>query len=95
MIELDVTINKSEIIDVKLSMISEGADEAVKLVDFELLNEMDKKWHKLRKNYSGDILKSQQLIDRTLAVARKIDNAKRQMVELRKQQRREEFDMGV
>ncbi len=95
MLELDVTINKNEIIDAKLSMIAEGIDEAVKLVDFNLLNEMDEKWHKLRKNYSVDILKSQQLIDRTLAIARKIDNAKRQLVELRKQQKREDLNMSL
>ena len=91
MLDLDVKINNDEIINAKLSIIAKSIDDAVELGNIIMLDKMDKKWHMLRRDYSKEILNSQQLIDTTLAVARKLDNAKRELVKLRKQHKKDEY----
>jgi hypothetical protein len=75
-----------------LSRILDGIDKAINLCDFKMLNVLENRWKEIRSTYSNDIINNEQLANKTLEVYRKLDNAKRQLVELRKQQKTEEFN---
>lgn len=75
-----------------LSRILDGIDKAINLCDFKMLNVLENRWKEIRRTYSNDIINNEQLANKTLEVYRKLDNAKRQLVKLRKQQKTEEFN---
>ena len=71
----------------KLSTIAEGIDLALQLGDIIKLDEMDNALKAFRKNYAKEIIKHPEFIDRTINIYAKMDKAKRQLVNLYKQQR--------
>ena len=79
-----------EEIDKNLSVLADGVDLAVRCGDIIMLDEMEKRLNIIRNKYANDIIKQSQLVDKVLAIYRKLDNAKRQLVKFRRQ--REELN---
>ena len=79
-------------IDNDLSMILDGIDKAINLCDFKMLDRLEKRLKEIRKSYSDYIINNEHLANRTLEVCRKLDNAKRQLVKLRRESKREEIN---
>lgn len=92
MLSSSVKMPNDEKINKELLDLSVAIDLAIKSVDFKMLNKLEKRWKEIRKNYSNYIINNEQLIDQTIIIYRKLDNAKRELVKFRKQQKREEVD---
>ena len=82
-------------INTKLAITAKGIDLAVRLVDFIMLDTMEKRLNMIITKYANELIEYPQLRDSALALYRKLDNAKRQVVKLRKQQKRSELEKGL
>ena len=74
-------------INTRLAITGKGIDLAVRLGDFIMLDTMEKRLNMIISKYANDLIKYPELRDSALRLYRKLDNAKRQLVNLRKQQK--------
>ena len=74
-------------INTRLAITGKGIDLAVRLCDFIMLDTMEKRLNMIISKYANELIKYPELIDSALALYRKLDNAKRQLVLIRKQRK--------
>ena len=79
-------------INTRLATTGKGIELAVRLVDFLMLDTMEKRLNMIITKYANDLIEYPELRDSALALYRKLDNAKKELVKLRKQQKRAELE---
>ena len=88
-------VDLSDEITMELDEASRKIDLALKLVDFKILDITGKRLNVIISKYADEITKAPDLRDKALAVYRKLDNAKRELVKIRRQQKREETNNHI